>query len=269
VSFAYQPDFASLTYVDSLGVKRNRFPPVAGIAISGFQQRALNYGLQHRIQVKYKKGDQIVSLPNLISLESVGAYDFLWEDHGLLNPWRPLSTTLRIQPPGYLSFNANTLHSFDAKPYQRSISFFTELRLAGGGVTPEPVADLPLGGNEASTRSELPPGGPWNLSLAYSYTAGRNSFNNWVPNQTLNVSASLSPARYWHLEYYGSMDLDQGGIVAQEYTVTRDLHCWRARFVRRLSASEAPEYYFKLSIIQQPEIYVERGSRGLGSYSGF
>lgn len=269
VAFAYQPDFASLTYVDSLGVKRNRFPPVAGIAISGFQQRALNYGLQHRIQVKYRKGDQVVSLPNLISLESGGAYDFLWKDHGLLNPWRPLSTTLRIQPPGYLTFNANTLHSFDAKPYQRSISFFTELRLMGGGVTPEPVADLPLGGNEASTRSEIPPGGPWNLSLAYSYTAGRNSFNNWVPNQTLNVSASLSPARYWHLEYYGSMDLDQGGIVAQEYTVTRDLHCWRARFVRRLSAAEAPEYYFKLSIIQQPEIYVERGSRGLGSYSGF
>jgi hypothetical protein len=57
--------------------------------------------------------------------------------------------------------------------------------------------------------------------------------------------------------------------VGQEYSITRDLHCWRAQFVRRFSATEAAEYYFRISIVQMPELYVERGSRGLGSYSGF
>ncbi|HKA23548.1 MAG TPA: putative LPS assembly protein LptD [Candidatus Eisenbacteria bacterium] len=269
VSFLYQPEFESLTYVDSLGVRHNRFQPVAGIAISGFKQRLMNYGLQQRFQVKYKHGDHLVSVPNLLSIQSNGTYDFLWREHGVPNPWRPLNTTARLQPPGYLSFSGTLLHSFDAKPYLKSVSFFTDLRLAGGGVTPEPVADLPLGGNEASQRPQLQASGPWSLSLAYSYAAGRNFFNQWTPSQTLNLFASGNVARGWRIEYYGSADLDHGGLVAQEYSITRDLHCWRAQFVRRFSATEAAEYYFRLSIVQQPELYVERGSRGLGSYSGY
>jgi hypothetical protein len=270
ISFLYQPEFQSLTYVDSLGVRHDRFPPVAGIGISGFQQRVINYGLQQRFQVKYKKSGRLVDVPNLLSIQSNGTYDFLWKDHGLLNPWRPLVTTLRLQPPGYLSFSGQLNHTFDAKPYLRSISFFTDLHLVGGGVTPEPIADLPLGASQASTRPQnIQSSGPWNLSVAYSYSAGRNVFNNWEPSQTLNLFASGNISRGWRIEYSGSADLTHGGLVGQEYSITRDLHCWRAQFVRRFSATEAAEYYFRISIVQMPELYVERGSRGLGSYSGF
>lgn len=269
LSFLYQPEFESLTYVDSLGVRRNRFQPVAGIAISGFKSRLINYGLQQRIQVKYKKGDHLVSVPNLLSLQTNGTYDFLWREHGVPNPWRPLTTTARLQPPGYVSFTGNLTHSFDNKPYLKAISFFTDFRLVGGGVTPEPVADLPLGGSQISQTPQIQSSGPWNLNLAYSYAAGRDILNRWTPTQTLNLFANGNIARGWRIQYSGSADLTHGGLVAQEYSITRDLHCWRAQFVRRFSATEAAEYYFRVSIVQQPELYVERGSRGLGSYSGY
>jgi lipopolysaccharide assembly outer membrane protein LptD (OstA) len=269
LSFLYQPEFESLTYVDSLGVRHDRFPAVAGIGISGFKQRLMNYGLQQRFQVKYKKGGRLVDVPNLLSFQTNGTYDFLWREHGVPNPWRPLTTTARLQPPGYLSFSGQLTHSFDNKPYLKTISFFTDLHLVGGGGTPEPIADLPLGASQASARSQIQSSGPWSMSLAYSYSAGRNAFNNWVPSQTLNLFASGNISRGWRIEYSGSADLTHGGLVGQEYSITRDLHCWRAQFVRRFSATEQAEYYFRLSIVQMPELYVERGSRGIGSYGGF
>ena len=168
-----------------------------------------------------------------------------------------------------LGFSGSLTHSFDSKPYLKSISFFTDVRLVGGGVTPEPVADLPLGGNQVARTPQIQSSGPWSLSLAYSYAAGRDVFNHWTPSQTLNLFGTGNIARGWRIQYQGSADLTHGGLLAQEYSITRDLHCWRAQFVRRFSATEAAEYYFRISIVQQPELYVERGSRGLGSYSGF
>jgi lipopolysaccharide transport protein LptA len=273
ISFLYQPEFESLTYVDSLGVRQNRFPAVAGIGISGFRQQLLSYGLQQRFQVKYKKKGNLVDVPNLLSIQTNGTYDFLWRENGELNPWRPMITTLRLQPPGYMSFSGQLNHDFDAKPYLRSVSFFTDLHLVGGGRTPAPVADLPLGASQASSQvtsqAPLQSSGPWNLSVAYSFSEGRGVGNEWIPSQTLNLFASGNISRGWRIEYSGSADLSHGGLVGQEYSITRDLHCWRAQFVRRFSATEAPEYYFRISIVQQPELYVERGSRGLGSYGGF
>src|SRR5262249_48731611 len=190
-------------------------------SISGFQQRLINYGLQQRIQVKYKKGGRLVDVPNLLSIQSSGTYDFLWRDHGLRNPWRPLTTTARLQPPGYLSFSGQLAHSFDAKPYLRSICFFTDLHLVRGGGRPAPLAGLALVASEAPTRPQIQSSGPWNLSLAYSYSAGRNAFNNWQPSQTLNLFASGNISRGWRIEYSGSADLTHGGLVGQEYSITR------------------------------------------------
>jgi lipopolysaccharide export system protein LptA len=268
ISYSYQPEFESLTYTDSLGITRSRFPSVGGVSISGFRQSLLSYSLQNRFQVRLRRGEEVRDLPNLLTVVTSGQYDFLWRDRGYETPWRPIATTIRLQPPAYFSLSGTLNHSFDHKPYFRSVSFAGDLRLSGASGPTSPVAETPLDGNEALSRGDATPSGPWSLSLTYSYAAGRNFLNEWGVNQTGNAYASFQPAPNWHLDYYNTVDLDLGQIVAQEFAVVRDLHCWQARFVRRFTSGGESEYYFRFSLRTKPELYYERGARGLGSFGG-
>jgi hypothetical protein len=268
VSYSYQPEFESLTYTDSLGFTRSRFPSVGGVSISGFRQSLLSYSLQNRFQVRLRRGEGVRDLPNLLTLVTSGQYDLLWREHNFNTPWRPMATTLRLQPPAFFSLSGTMHHSFDHKPYFRSVSFAADLRLSGAAGLQPPIAETPLDGNEALARGDETPSGPWSLSLTYSYAAGRGVLGQWGVNQLMNAYASFQPATNWHLDYYNTVDLDLGRIVAQEFAVVRDLHCWQARFVRRFTSGGESEYYFKFNLKSKPELYYERGARGLGSFGG-
>jgi hypothetical protein len=268
VAYVYQPDFPGLTYKDANGFTQNRFPSVGGVSLGGQRQSLLNYSLQQRLQMRLQFGDKKIDLSNLLSVVSSGTYDFLWHQHGLPNAWRPLNTTFRLQPPRFFSFSGSFTHSFDRKPYWRTFTFFADLRLSGSGSSPA-VGELPLDNNEALSRGDALAKGPWSLSLTYSYTRGRNLLGGWDVSQAANSYLSLSPTPKWHLTYYNTVNLDRHRIEAQEYAVERDLHCWQARFVRRFTADNSSEYYFRIAIVQQPEVNIGLGSRGLGSFSGY
>jgi hypothetical protein len=49
--------------------------------------------------------------------------------------------------------------------------------------------------------------------------------------------------------------------------VTRNLHCWQAMFVRRFSGGVA-DYLFRISILERPEIFIDRGTTGIGTLGG-
>jgi hypothetical protein len=268
VSYSYQPDFPGLTYRDTLGNLRNRFPTVGGVTLSGFRSSLLNYSLQQRLQVRIRRAGGMIDLPNLLSVVTGGSYDFLWRERGYPTPWRPLSTTFRMQPPRFFTLNGTLTHSLDAKPYFRSFTFFVDFRLSAAAGTP-PVGELPLDGNEALARGDNFGTGPWNFSLTYSYTQGRNALGGWNTSRSANSYVTVSPMPKWHLTYYNTIDLDARKIQAEEYAVERDLHCWRARFVRRFTADNESEYFFRIAIVQQPEVNIGLGSRGLGSFTGF
>lgn len=268
ISYSYQPDFPGLTYRDTLGNLRNRFPTVGGVTLSGFRSSLLNYSLQQRLQVRLRRAGSTIDLPNLFTVVTGGSYDFLWRERGYPTPWRPISTTFRLQPPRFVTVNGTLTHSLDAKPYFRTFTCFVDFRLSGAAGT-LPVGELPLDGNEALARGDDFGTGPWNFSLTYSYTSGRNSLGGWNTSRSANSFVSFSPTPKWHLTYYNTIDLDNRKIQAEEYAVERDLHCWRARFVRRFTADNESEYFFRIAIVQQPEVNIGLGSRGLGSFSGF
>jgi hypothetical protein len=56
-------------------------------------------------------------------------------------------------------------------------------------------------------------------------------------------------------------------LVSQNFTLTRELHCWEAQFTRSISG-DISEYYFKINVKLLPEVYYEKGSRGLRGFGG-
>ena len=75
----------------------------------------------------------------------------------------------------------------------------------------------------------------------------------------------LSPA--WAFEYSASFDLTNHIVQTQRFVLTRDLHCWQAIFTRQFVGGGEAEYYFRIGVKDQKEIYLERGTR-VGSLGG-
>ena len=49
--------------------------------------------------------------------------------------------------------------------------------------------------------------------------------------------------------------------------MVQDLHCWQASFTRNFIVGGETEYYFRLAVKDQKELYVERGNRN-SSFGG-
>ena len=71
--------------------------------------------------------------------------------------------------------------------------------------------------------------------------------------------AQLTPS--WGIEYSTSYDATLHEVGTQRFAVTRDLHCWQAAFTRTFNSGGEAEYYFRLSVKDQKELFLERGSR--------
>ncbi len=260
VNLSYSPDFSSLRLADG----RSRFSGFGGINISGFRNERLNFGLDQRLQVKWRRGEEVLRLDNLLSWSVAGSYNFLYRSQGLKHPFSTLSSSVFLQPPGVLNASLLWTHDLYASRPVRNLSFDVGLNLSGRGALPS-TPELPLAQSRSAviTPFEL----PWSLGLSYSY-AGGVSADQWIASQRANgvLRINLSPS--WHLDYTNSYDITERSAVSQEFTVIRDLHCWQARLSRRFTGGEN-EYYFRIGIKEQPEIYLERGSRGVGSIGGF
>jgi hypothetical protein len=100
VSVSYSPEFESLTYIDENGFQQSRFENFGSISISGFKSARATFGLDQRLQAKLRKGDQIERLDNLLTWNLLGSYNFLWREQGQAHPLSPISSSVRLQPPG-------------------------------------------------------------------------------------------------------------------------------------------------------------------------
>jgi hypothetical protein len=266
-SYQYSPEASSLTYTDQFGVTHERFTSFGSIGISGFEQSALALGLDQRVQAKVKSGDKITRLDNLISLTTRSSYNFLWKQQGQLHPFTPPTWGLAIQPPGVVSASASWLTDFYEGRPLRNLSYnvgavFSANQFYRRTATPElPVGQPMTQTLETATRSD------WSVALAYSYAGGYSGLPTWVSTQTANAVARLQVSRNWGLEYSTSADLVERRLQAQRFTVSRELHCWVASFTRSFLQGGESEYYFRLAVKDQRELYYERGTRA-GSLGG-
>lgn len=263
VSMVYSPAFPSLQYRDSTGTVRNRFNSFGGIGVSGFESRYLQFGVDQRFQLKFKDGEKVTRLDNLLSWSTNGTYDLLWSrrktpgTHAL----GPLVSSLVLQPPGFASGSmTGVVDVYQGRPL-RTLSYNVGMNLASTGGKKQPAAlavDQTVRSEQIATDEDFRES--WRLSVAYSYSGGYAG-PSWTAQKSANgvVSYQLSPN--WKLDYSTALDVTKRQVLSQRFSLTRRIHCWDAVFTRSFTPGGEAEYFFRLGVRDQKEIYYERGSR--------
>ncbi len=260
VALTYSPEFSNLQYRDTSGVVRNRFAGFSGIGVAGAKSAFMSFGLSQRFQLKLKNGEKVTRLDNLISWDTNGSYDLLWREHGSKHGLSTLPTLISFTPPGFAQAQLSGLFDvYEGRPL-RTLGFNVGANFASGGARKQPAALAVEQTTRPAESVEPDFRETWRLSLAYSYSGGY-SLRNWTAQKSLNAVASYQMTPNWNFDYSTALDVTRSQILTQRFSLTRRIHCWDAIFTRSFTPGGVAEYYFRLGVRDQKEIYFERGTR--------
>ncbi len=268
VSYSYAPEIKSLTYVDTLGVRRSRFGSVGGIGLSGSKSSFMSMSLSQRLHLKFRNGNQIVKKENVLSWDTSTSYNFLAK--GKTKPLTSITNSLQLRP--YSLFNVSS--SWSHNPYTRaperfsvqstlslSSSLFAGGAADSGGTSP----GLQYGGfgdsfqsqGKGSTFSNGPAGPAWNLSLSHSYSTQRGATR---PTNTMNVGLRFSPTRNWAFDGSTYLDLERKEVTTHSFSLHRNLHCWEFSF-SHITRGAQSEYSFRINLKELQDVQYTREKR--------
>jgi lipopolysaccharide assembly outer membrane protein LptD (OstA) len=264
-SFNFSPEFSGLTYVDSTGRQVSRFDNFDGIGVSGVRSQFMSFSLSQRLQAKVRRAQGIERLDNLLQWNIGGSYDFLYREHFQPHPLSPLSQSVLLQPPGLIGASFGFVTDVYSPRPLRQLTGNTNLTFNSDRRRVDPtLAALPVDQTSRQRNEVLTPQfrDAWSVSLAYSYSGGYPSIEPlWKSQQTGNAVAHYQVSPGWSVDFSASYDITQKRLLTHRFAINRDLHCWSATFTRDFNPGSPPEYYFRISIKDQREVYVEHGSR--------
>jgi hypothetical protein len=266
LSLGWSPDFPGLQYTDAFGFRRDRFTSVGDIGLfSARRSLRTTWSIEQRLQAKWTRGDKVHRLDNLLSWSTAGTIDHLWKQNpssradGRRVPFGPIASQLRLQPPGYVNLDATAgIDPYSGRPLQQfAYNVSASFNNRGGG-KPQ-AARLPTDTPRA-IESDSDFRENWSASIAYSY-AGGYSGPSWRSSEQLNGVLRYALTENWTFDYQAGYDMTRRQVLLQRYNLTRRIHCWDATFSRSFIPGGETEYYFRLGIRDQKEIYLERGTR--------
>jgi hypothetical protein len=265
IGFRYSPSFDNLLYTNPNGVLQSKFTPFGGISISGFRAASMAFSLDQRWQVKLMRQGKVDRLDNLVQWSMISGYNFLYQEQGQQHPLSPISSSVRFSPPGVASGD----WSWIVDPYEkrplRSMAYSVGANFSGTVARPSNTPEIALDRRAQQVQVDLSE--PWSLGLAFSYSGGYGGNRDWTSTQTANGVARFNLTPNWRLEYSTALNLTDRELLTQRFGLVRDLHCWQASFTRIFVIGGEAEYYFRLTVKDQRELYVERGTR-VGSLGG-
>jgi hypothetical protein len=281
-TLTYQPAFEGLTFVDTGGVRRNRYP-----GVSASESRFLSLSLNQRFQAKVRSGDAVRRV-DVLNWRLDSAYDLVAAENGA-RAWSDISSEVDLNRVLGVDLRFNSSHDPYAGArfltFQLTGSFTLRGSLPGaeGDVPPaetpedgtvgedldedwaEAGADLTSRTRDPSGERRMGAGGGWNLGLTLSHAGARDALDDLETTTSVNASGSLQITRNWSVQYTGRWDLEKGEQLGETITLKRDLHCWEAEFVRsRLTDDTA--FYFKINVKQMPDVKYQQGE---GVATGF
>lgn len=102
---------------------------------------------------------------------------------------------------------------------------------------------------------------PFNIGLSYRYSESRGTFGT-SKTHWISTRIDFEPTENWSVAIQNRYDWATHRVTDQTFEVNRDLHCWRAQFVWRPGGS-GQGYYFRIGVIDIPDIKIERSESGL------
>lgn len=275
VSLFYQPRIGGLSFTDSSGLRLARFSGIGNIALGSSEQRALSFSVRNDIHVKVGSADRPKVINNLISTSTTVTYDILAQQQGRRG-LSDIATSLTLKPiersQFFFSF-VNDPYTLDLKRVSGSTSFLIQGTSRAAEDSIQSMSDEPGEAAVRTSQSYLVNQGltstslPWLFRTDLSVNRDRDAFGRWRSVSTLNGTLGMNISRGWRLDYGAQFDINSRQLTTQNFTVTRELHCWEAQFTRSITGRNQ-EYYFKINVKLLPEVYYEQGSRGLRGFGG-
>ncbi|MBU8870598.1 MAG: hypothetical protein KOO60_07030 [Gemmatimonadales bacterium] len=107
---------------------------------------------------------------------------------------------------------------------------------------------------------------PFDLRPSISYNYSTSTQNRHRANGGLNFKTNLT--RKWEFRYTTSFDLVAGTATRQQFSLNRDLHCWRLEFNRTISSVDS-QFGFRIYLKAIPALKFTRGREdSMGSLTG-
>jgi len=93
----------------------------------------------------------------------------------------------------------------------------------------------------------------WSLTFNHTYQTNKNNYKNNDYTSNLRSSLSARITKNWEISYNNYINLKTKEIASHNFTLTRDLHCWKLVFTYSYSAlNNYWNYRFKLFNIKLP-----------------
>jgi len=229
--------------------------------------RSLSYSVRNILDLKVRQGEEVVKKNNVLTWNLSGSYD---PDREKGQRFSNIRSSMRTSLGSNLSLSLNQTYD----PREKGIistSFNADLALSGSFSYPakwtvqkqERIAAAASGSDNGGGSETGPGGRNWSFSVGYSFSErGSGTFSSVTSKVDLRGNISLTSN--WRVSYSGYYDLDEDRFTSQQYSLERDLHCWKASFIHRRFGNEW-SYYFQISVKELPDIMYERGKRGIRS----
>jgi hypothetical protein len=277
-SLTYQPRFEGLTFADTAGIVRNRYP-----GVSASERRFLSLSLNQRFQAKVRSGETVRRV-DVLNWRLDTGYDLVAADRGL-PAWSDIGSSLDLSRVLGMDLLFNSSHDpyrgGRFKTFQLTGSFTLRGSLPGAEAdldpeeTQEPEVPDDAGldaewterGGDLSSRTRDPSGrsldragapGGWNLGLTLSHAGARGAGDDLDRTTSINAAGSVQITRNWAVQYSGRWDLEEGSLLGDTITLRRDLHCWEAEFART-RLTEDTVFYFRINVKEMPDVKYQQG----------
>jgi len=111
---------------------------------------------------------------------------------------------------------------------------------------------------------------PFDVNASFSYTSSKTSSpagETRSKRASANASFNAQLTRNWEFRYSASFDLAEGIPIRQQYSLNRDLHCWRFEFNRTISTVDS-QFGFRIYLQSIPALKFSRGREDYMSFPG-
>ncbi len=282
LSFSYRPDFTENSkYYSFGGISLNR----------GSKQRSISISLTNKWQLKLAETEtkKERKLNDFFKISSKLSYNFEAEGKGFSNvshtinlnpksisfdffnlsirPWGTLT-----QDPYELKFNDWDRSKWDLGISNWTFNLNTKLTLSGDAnyidYFPEPENEFVTGRffqddtltveeeRIITTLKELEELSRdkknWSISFSHTYKTNKTNFENKNYTSDLRMSLSAKISKNWSVSYNNYINLKDNELVSHNFTITRDLHCWKIVF-KYTKQGDYWNYQFKLFNIKLPD----------------
>ena len=103
-------------------------------------------------------------------------------------------------------------------------------------------------------------------NLSYNYT-NRTATSAAVKRASAGINFKVNVTQKWEMRYTANFDLVESLPLRQQYSLNRDLHCWRLEFTRTISTVDS-SFGFRFYLRTIPDLKLTRGREDYMSAPG-